>query len=98
MAFDCLYLEGRDLRPLPLRARRRTLSRSWGAITRCSSRLGAWPPTASRDGAQVLERGYEGMIGKDEVSPYHELKVKKPGYREVARGWTPKPNRSRHEG
>ena len=27
MAFDCLYLEGRDLRPLPLRERRAELER-----------------------------------------------------------------------
>jgi len=43
----------------------------------------------------VLERGYEGMIGKDEASPYREgrtlawLKVKVPRYREGERGWEP---------
>jgi hypothetical protein len=30
--------------------------------------------------AQVLERGYEGLVGKDEASPY----------REGERGWEPK--------
>lgn len=38
--------------------------------------------------AQVLERGYEGMVGKDEASPYRAgrtlvwLKVKQAKYRE----------------
>ena len=42
--------------------------------------------------AQVLERGYEGLVGKDEASPYREgrtlswLKVKVPKYREGERG------------
>lgn len=46
--------------------------------------------------ALVLERGYEGMVGKDEASPYTEgrtlswLKVKQPKYREGERGWEPK--------
>ena len=40
----------------------------------------------------MLERGYEGMVGKDEASPYTEgrtlawLKVKVPHYREGERG------------
>jgi ATP-dependent DNA ligase len=43
--------------------------------------------------AQVLERGYEGLVGKDEASSYAEgrtlsrLKVKVPHYREGERGW-----------
>jgi len=43
----------------------------------------------------VLERGYEGLVGKDEASPYREgralswLKVKQPRYREGERGWEP---------
>jgi ATP-dependent DNA ligase len=46
--------------------------------------------------AQVLECGYEGLVGKDEASPYVEgrtlswLKVKVPHYREGERGWEPK--------
>jgi len=50
-------------------------------------RLEAW--------AQVLERGYEGLVGKDEASPHREgrtlswLKVKQPRYREGKRGWEP---------
>ena len=44
--------------------------------------------------AQVLERGYEGLVGKDEASPYVEgrtlswLKVKVAHYREGERGWS----------
>jgi len=43
--------------------------------------------------AQVLERGYEGMVGKDEASPYTEgrtlawLKVRQRDYRVEERGW-----------
>lgn len=46
--------------------------------------------------AQVLERGYEGMVGKNEASLYTAgrtlawLKVKVPHYREGERGWEPK--------
>lgn len=45
---------------------------------------------------QVSQRGYEGLVGKDEASPYVEgrtlswLKVKVPNYREGERGWEPK--------
>jgi ATP-dependent DNA ligase len=45
--------------------------------------------------AQVVERGYEGLVGKDEAAPYREgrslsrLKVKQPRYREGERGWEP---------
>jgi ATP-dependent DNA ligase len=45
---------------------------------------------------QVIEQGYEGLVGKDEASPYREgrslswLKVKGPKYREGERGWDPK--------
>ena len=46
--------------------------------------------------AQVLERGYEGLVGKDDTSAYVEgrtlswLKVKVPHDREGERGWEPK--------
>ena len=45
--------------------------------------------------AQVRERGYEGLVGKDEASAYVEgrtlswLKVKLRDYRVEERGWTP---------
>ena len=43
----------------------------------------------------LYARGYEGLVGKDEASPYVEgrtlawLKVKVLHYREGERGWTP---------
>jgi len=43
--------------------------------------------------AQVVKRGYEGLVGKDEGSPYVEgrtlswLKVKVPAYRVKERGF-----------
>jgi ATP-dependent DNA ligase len=43
-----------------------------------------------------LERGYEGLVGKNEASPYRGgrslagLKLKQPHYREDKRGWEPK--------
>lgn len=47
--------------------------------------------------AQGLDRGYEGLVGKDPESPYREgrtlswLKVKQLRYREGERGWEAKP-------
>jgi bifunctional non-homologous end joining protein LigD len=46
--------------------------------------------------AEVLARGYEGLVAKDPTSPYRGsrtlswLKVKQPRYREGERGWEPK--------
>ena len=46
--------------------------------------------------AEVLERGYEGLVAKDPASPYvggrtlKWLKAKQPKYREGERGWEPK--------
>ena len=93
MAFDCLYLEGRDLRPLPLRERRAELERVlendqvvlFPARRLDRNGLEAW--------AQVLKAGYEGLVAKDSASPYvggrtlKWLKVKQQKYREGERGW-----------
>ena len=96
MAFDCLYARGKDLRKRPLRVRRNVLEDLVDgqqlvlpARRLATNGLEAW--------AQVLERGYEGLVGKDEASAYVEgrtlswLKVKQPRYREGERGWEPKP-------
>ena len=46
--------------------------------------------------AEVLARGYEGLVAKDPASPYRDgrtlawLKLKQPHYREGKRGWEPK--------
>ena len=95
IAFDCLYARGKDLRSRPLRVRRNVLEELVDdqrlilpARRLADDGLGAW--------AQVLERGYEGLVGKDGASPYREgrtlswLKVKVPRYREGERGWEPK--------
>jgi bifunctional non-homologous end joining protein LigD len=95
MVFDCLYARGKDLRKRPLRVRRNVLEELVDghqfvlpARRLADNGLEAW--------AQVLARGYEGLVGKDETSPYREgrtlswLKVKVPHYREGERGWEPK--------
>jgi bifunctional non-homologous end joining protein LigD len=96
IVFDCLYLRGKDLRPpRPLRVRRNVLEELVNdrdlvlPVRRLAlDGLEAW--------AQVIARGYEGLVGKDEASPYREgrtlswLKVKVPNYREGERGWDSK--------
>jgi bifunctional non-homologous end joining protein LigD len=95
IAFDCLYMRGKDLRKRPLRVRRNVLEDLVDgqplvlpARRLADDGLEAW--------AQVVERRYEGLVGKDEASPYVEsrtlawLKVKVPHYREVERGWEPR--------
>ena len=92
MAFDCLYATGRDLRELALRTRRDWLEDAldgqhllFPARRLAPNGLEAW--------AEVLKRGYEGLVAKDPASPYPGgrtlswLKVKQPNYREVERGW-----------
>jgi bifunctional non-homologous end joining protein LigD len=94
IAFDCLYARGKDLRSRSLRTRRNVLVQLveghdlvLPARRLADDGLAAW--------AQVLERGYEGLVGKDPESPYREgrtlswLKVKQPRYREGERGWEP---------
>jgi bifunctional non-homologous end joining protein LigD len=95
MAFDCLYLESHDLRPLTLRERRTELETVvendhtliFPARRLAANGLEAW--------AQAVAAGYEGMVAKDDASPYKGgrtlswLKVKQPNYREGERGWEP---------
>ena len=95
IAFDCLYTRGKDLRARPLRVRRNVLEELIDAerLILPARRLA---PDGFAAWAQVLERGYEGLVGKDGTSPYREgrtldwLKVKVPHYREGERGWEPK--------
>jgi bifunctional non-homologous end joining protein LigD len=95
MAFDCPYAAGRDLRELALRARRDWLEDAldgqhllFPARRLAPNGLAAW--------AEVRARGYEGLVGKDDASPYvggrtgKWLKVKVTRYREGVRGWEPK--------
>jgi len=96
MVFDCLYREGRDLRRLPLRERRTELERvveNAHSLIFPARRLA---PNGLEAWKEVLERGYEGLVGKDESAPYRGgrtllwLKVRQPNYREGERGWDPK--------
>jgi bifunctional non-homologous end joining protein LigD len=96
MAFDCLYLEGRDLRALPLSERRKELEQVvendhtliFAARRLSTNGLEAWD--------DVKRAGYEGYVAKDPTSTYRGgrtlswLKVKQPEYRVVERGWDPK--------
>ena len=95
MAFDCLYAAGRDLRRLALRARREWLEDVLeGQHLLFPARRLA--PNGPEAWAEVLARGYEGLVAKDPASPYRGgrtlawLKVKVPNYREGERGWEPK--------
>jgi bifunctional non-homologous end joining protein LigD len=69
IAFDVLYVKGRDISQKPLRERRARLEELLGSADRvqpvrrlASNGLAAW--------AQVVERGYEGFVAKDEASLY----------------------------
>ena len=86
MAFDLLYLDSRDLTARPLRERRARLedvvagSELVFPVRRLAvNGLEAWE--------QVSARGYEGLVAKDEQSPYEGgprrrwLKVKQRGGR-----------------
>jgi ATP-dependent DNA ligase len=92
MAFDVLQAGSRDLRSLPLRARRDVLEdllanqrALFPARRLAGNGVEAW--------AEVERRGYEGLVGKDEDSLYvgrrtlSWLKVKQPDYRVAARGF-----------
>jgi len=79
--FDCLYVDGKDLRHEPLSERRKTLERVVPAdgILLLSRRLAANGVQAYRI---AQRRKYEGLVAKDLASPYVEgrsrfwLKVK----------------------
>ena len=93
MVFDILYRDGRDLTARPLRDRRARLedvvagSELVFPVRRLAADgLAAWQ--------QVVERGYEGYVAKDESSSYtggptrRWLKVKVPGWTIGDERWT----------
>jgi bifunctional non-homologous end joining protein LigD len=102
VAFDCLFLNGKDLRREPLSARRtvleRVLSRKSNPLLVLSNRLAANGLTAYKIAAR---KGFEGMIAKDLASPYVEsrspywLKVKVHQEDEFVIGGFTKPDGSR---
>ncbi len=62
------YARGKDLRKRPLRVRRNVLDElvDGQELVLPARRLAA---NGFEAWAQVLERGYEGLVGKDEASP-----------------------------
>jgi bifunctional non-homologous end joining protein LigD len=92
MVFDLLRWGPHDLRRAPLRTRRGALERLvdgqemlFPARRLDANGLQAWD--------EVQQRGYEGLVAKDEASPYvggrtlSWLKVKQREYRVAARGF-----------
>jgi ATP-dependent DNA ligase len=69
MAFDGLWVRGRDLRGRPLRERREQLEREIEGedLIYPVRRL---PGDGAAAWRQVQERGYEGLVAKDEASTY----------------------------
>lgn len=104
MVFDVLFCNGRDVRARPLRDRRARLEDvvPGGELVFPVRRLAADGAEAWR---QVVERGYEGYVAKDESSPYEGgptkrwLKVKQKGWTVEEDRWrrrismTPSPSR-----
>jgi bifunctional non-homologous end joining protein LigD len=100
--FDVLWLDGQDVRPLPLRARKRLLR---AALTfRDGVRLTPYRNAAGEAlYAEACRKGWEGVIAKRADSPYAEtrsrdwLKFKcERGQEMVVGGWT-EPRGSRIE-
>jgi bifunctional non-homologous end joining protein LigD len=92
IAFDALYLKGRDISQKPLRERRARLEGLLAGADRVHP-VRRLAPNGLEAWAQVLERGYEGYVGKDEASPYlggkttSWLKVKVPGWTDPEDRW-----------
>jgi bifunctional non-homologous end joining protein LigD len=92
IAFDVLYRNGVDLIDRPLHERRAQLEDqvAGGNLVLPVRRLAA---NGLEAWAMVLERGYEGWVGKDEASPYRGgitrswLKVKVPGWTDAEDRW-----------
>jgi len=92
MAFDVLQVGSQDLRQEPLRTRRKVLE---GLLDGQRLLLSARRFSGSGVEAwrEVEQRGYEGLVAKDESSLYvggrtlSWLKVKQPDYRAEGRGF-----------
>jgi bifunctional non-homologous end joining protein LigD len=73
--FDCLYLDGRDLRQEPLRWRRAALEKVLGKPVGKQPTLFSSARLAA-DGLKAYQiakrKGFEGAVAKDESSPYVE--------------------------
>jgi len=92
MVFDLLRLGDKDYRAEPLKVRRRALEKlvKGQSLILPARRLS---PNGFAAWAEVLHRGYEGMVAKDPEAPYvggrslKWLKVKQRDYRVEERGW-----------
>jgi bifunctional non-homologous end joining protein LigD len=91
IAFDLLYRDGIDLSGWPLHERRGQLEEHvTGDLVFPVRRL---PPHGLEAWATVLASGYEGLVAKDEASPYRGgitrswLKVKVPGWTDPEDRW-----------
>jgi bifunctional non-homologous end joining protein LigD len=104
IAFDCLFVNGKDLRREPLSARRAELEKilapaKSSPLLGLSNRLAADGSAAYKIAAR---KGFEGMIAKDLSSPYvesrssHWLKVKVHQEDEFVIGGFTKPDGSRN--
>lgn len=69
MAFDLIYRDGRDLTARPLQDRRARLEEAVAGIELVFP-VRRLAPNGLEAGAQVVERGYEGLVAKDDASPY----------------------------
>jgi bifunctional non-homologous end joining protein LigD len=73
--FDCLYVDGRDLRPEPLQARRAVLEKLLPVSAKKRPTLFVSARLAS-NGLKAYEiarsKGFEGVLAKEELAPYTE--------------------------
>jgi bifunctional non-homologous end joining protein LigD len=98
MVFDLLRLESKDYQPEHLKVRRKALEKLVKGQTLILP-VRRLSPNGFAAWAEVLHRGYEGMVAKDPESPYVAgrtlkwLKVKVLKYRERERGFY-KPERA----
>jgi bifunctional non-homologous end joining protein LigD len=92
IAFDLLYVKGRDLTKQPLQDRRPRLEDLVADADRIHA-VRRLAPNGLDAWAQVVERGYEGLVAKDNISKYVGgrtlalLKVKQPNWTEDEHRW-----------
>jgi bifunctional non-homologous end joining protein LigD len=97
-AFDLLFAEGEDLRPLPLLARKERLRKLLGRSAKSTRAPIRYVEHFDADGEQMLasarDAGLEGIISKRADAPYRAgrggswLKIKsRPGHEVVIGGW-----------
>ena len=83
--FDLLWLDGCDVRPLPLRTRKRLLHDGAAASTDPLR----WTPHRNRDGeamfADACRKGWEGVIAKRADSPLQRYAARVTGRSSSAR-------------